>query len=597
MGEYIFLLGSEDAAASLIGTKAANLNDLARADFRVPPAFVVTTHAFRRLITYNDLKSRIAALEQQGVFAQIRSLFKGAEMPEDLRHEIVSAYRELGAAGKVAVRSSAAAEDLPDASFAGQMDTFLNVSGEGALIESIIACFSSFWTDRAMAYRNNRQLDPTQSGHAVIVQHMVAADISGILFTVNPVSGDACEMIINAAHGSGEAIVSGEVTPDNIVVDSSSGRVKSVESGNRQQALRNDQIGGLVRLGRALEKHFGRPQDVEWAIWKEVIYAIQSRPVTSNRNLVQCPGDDNWPACGKFSPQPFDRWSRANVGEMWPDPVSPLVWSTIPDIVSEAVRFSLRGVRSKSLQQAQWAARFYGRVYYNEGALERVLTHELGLPPSFMDKSRGSSQERGDASNDRTHIGRVLLHAPVLLRLALRQRQTGRALETQLLKVDQWVSGFNLEEQKKKTDRQLLEDALCWVERVKQTLNLQYEMSGISLTAAAALERLMMRWFKRDGLAQELITGLSGIQAAEMGADLWAITRKLKSERLEGIVLTMHASEALKELRRNDKARSVSALLDDFIEHHGHRCPNEAEWLYPAGRTRRNKSLKSSPHI
>jgi pyruvate,water dikinase len=175
----------------------------------------------------------------------------------------------------------------------------------------------------------------------------------------------------------------------------------------------------------------------------------------------------------------------------------------------------------------------------------------------------------------------VLLHLPVLLRLALRQRQTGRALEAQLLKVDQWVSLFKREHHARKTDRQLLDDALRWLERVKQTLNLQYEMTGLSLTAVATLDRLMIRWFKRDNLAQELITGLSGIQAAEMGADLWKIAEKLRSRGLEHIVLAMPAGEALEALRRNDEAGCVADLLDKFIEHHGYRCPNEAEWLYP----------------
>jgi len=605
----------------VVGAKGANLNDLVRAGFRVPAAFVITTHAFRSLLEQDNLENRIAKLsasvrgdlrEQQRVSAQIRDLFVSTEMPKKLRQEIVSAYRKLGAKNHdasrhnpdsiVAVRSSATAEDLPDASFAGQMDTFLNIRGEQSLIDSVIACFSSLWNARAMAYRYHRRLDTTRLGHAVIVQELVPAESAGILFTVNPLDSHRNEIVINAFQGLGQAVVDGEITPDHIVVDRSSERVKHVEIGNKnlndlpqKQVLRNDEITSLVRLGKALEEHFDHPQDVEWAISEKRIYVLQSRPVSSRggttgkantesptqTTLQMCPGDDNWPVCGEFSAQPFDRWSRANVGELWPDPVSPLVWSTIPDIISGAVRFSLRGVRSKSLQHAQWAARYYGRVYYNEGALKHVLTEELGLPASFIDKSRGTSHGAIRGEKDGARVGRVLLHLPVLVRLALRQRQTGRALEAQRLKVDQWVRDFKGQEHQRKSDRQLLDDALRWVERVKQTLNLQYEMTGLSLTAVATLDRLMIRWFNRDGLAQDLITGLSGIQAAEIGVDLWKIANKLKSQGLEGIVLSMPAIEALKELRRTGGAAVAVDLLDDFMERHGYRCPNEAEWLYP----------------
>jgi pyruvate,water dikinase len=453
-----------------------------------------------------------------------------------------------------------------------------------------------------MAYRYHRRLDTTRLEHAVIVQELIPAESAGILFTVNPVDPHRNEIVIDAFQGLGDAVVGGEVTPDHIVVGRASERVKHVRIGDRnfddtrqKQVLSSDEITSLVRLGKALEEHFGQPQDVEWAISEKRIYVLQSRPVSSSggaigkantalptQNTVStCPGDDNWPVCGEFSAQPFDRWSRANVGELWPDPVSPLVWSTIPEIISGAVRFSLRGVRSKSLHQAQWAARYYGRVYYNEGALKHVLTEELGLPASFIDKSRGTSIAAVRGENDRARVGRVLLHLPVLVRLVLRQRQTGRALEAQLLKVDQWVCDFKAEEHQRKSDRQLLDDALRWVERVKQTLNLQYEMTGLSLTAVATLDRLMIRWFKHDGLAQDLITGLSGIQAAEIGVDLWKIANQLKLLGLDGIVLAMPASEALKELRRTGGAAAALDLLDDFMERHGYRCPNEAEWLYP----------------
>lgn len=188
----------------------------------------------------------------------------------------------------VAVRSSATAEDLPEASFAGQQETYLNVCDETALMTAVKHCWSSLWTGRAIAYRARQGIAPDAVGLAVVVQQMIPAQAAGILFTVNPVTGARDEVIVNAAWGLGEAIVAGQVTPDTVVVDKATLRVKHVEIGDKavmtapteagtaevevdaarraQAALTPEQAAELARLGVAVEAHFGGPQDIEWAI-------------------------------------------------------------------------------------------------------------------------------------------------------------------------------------------------------------------------------------------------------------------------------------------------------------------------------------------
>lgn len=636
MGDYILILGSKKARPALAGTKGANLSGLVRAGFRIPSGYIITTLAYRTFIMANEIERQLAdlsALSQNGdvvsqeeASRQICALFEAAKMPDEVRCEILDKYRELEEAHlsksglesmAVAVRSSAIAEDLPDASFAGQLKTILNVRGERVLIESVIRCFASLWTTRAMSYRVSHQFDTKQLENAVIVQEMVAADCAGVLFTVNPMSGNTDEVVINAAWGLGEPVVSGEVTPDYVIVDKGNERVKRVEVGSkeimavagalgiiqvpvvsdmrRKQALSEEQAIELARLGKMVEAQFGRPQDVEWAISDDCIYTLQSRPVTSippktsgeeagrkSDGLAPVvPGDWNWSPHGECATQPYDLWTRANVGEIWPEPVSPLVWSIIPEFIGGAVRFSLRGLKSTGLMRTQWAGCFYGRVYFNEGALRHVFAEELGLPASFIDRSRGNSRVPVKDRDDRTRLHRVLRHLPVLVRLLLRQRRTGRDLEAFIRQVDRWVQQFNTEKLLQRDDRRLWDEAMIWLERIKTALNLQYEISGLSMTAFATLERLMIRWFNRHDLARDVITGISGIQAAEMGIDLCKIAKKLDDLGLRALMMKLEPKAAWEYLGRSEHAASAMDMFREFIERHGYRCPNEAEWLRP----------------
>jgi pyruvate,water dikinase len=285
------------------GGKAANLGVLLRARFPVPPGFVITTAAYELVVRSNDLERDIVDASAPGGTSLVRDRFEQEMIPPQVEQAILEAYRRLGE-GSVAIRSSATAEDLPEAAFAGQQETFLGVSGDAALLDAVRRCWASLWSDRAVSYREQQGLARVPVKLAVIVQRMVAADVAGVMFTANPVIGARNETIIKASAGLGEALVGGLVTPDHFVLRDTRHRWQIVERqpGRREVEVRPragggvEQVAGgtasgfalpdavllqLARMGASIARHFGRPQDVEWAWADGKLYVLQSRPITA----------------------------------------------------------------------------------------------------------------------------------------------------------------------------------------------------------------------------------------------------------------------------------------------------------------------------
>lgn len=303
----------DKSAIPVAGGKGANLGELQRMGLPVPMGFVLTTAAYERFVAANDLQERIVALANQpklddpmayeAISAQIRDLFIAGAMPDELVKAIQTAYEQLTAEGEtsVAVRSSATAEDLPSASFAGQQDTYLNVNSIEALLHAVKACWASLWTARAMVYRARQEIDPTSVALAVVIQQLVKAEAAGILFTANPVNGQRSQTVIDATWGLGEAIVSGQVTPDHWVLDKAKGTVISLttadkrvmtvrtdkgtaeqpvpESKRRQPAINLKSAVKLVEYGNQIEQHYQMPMDIEWAVAAGGIAILQARPL------------------------------------------------------------------------------------------------------------------------------------------------------------------------------------------------------------------------------------------------------------------------------------------------------------------------------
>ncbi len=304
-------IGADDLES--VGGKAASLGELTAAGLPVPPGFVVTAGTYRRFIEETGIDEELfeavdvdaedsKALAEAEARAQ--ELILETEMPEDLREEILASYEEIGDdEAFVAVRSSATAEDLPDASFAGQQETFLNVTGQD-LLDRVKRCWASLFTQRATYYRQEQGFAHDKVDIAVVVQQMVEAEKSGVMFTSHPSTGEP-KVIIEAAWGLGEGVVSGSVTPDNYVIDRESDAVTDVEVADKKTMYAKDpetgetnerpvpdekrnervideaEIERLVELGERVEDHYDTPQDVEWAIFEGEVYMLQSRPITT----------------------------------------------------------------------------------------------------------------------------------------------------------------------------------------------------------------------------------------------------------------------------------------------------------------------------
>jgi phosphoenolpyruvate synthase/pyruvate phosphate dikinase len=286
-----------EAQVALVGGKGAGLGELTRIEgVRVPVGFCVTTEAFLRVVTpvIEDELARLATLridEPEEIRARAGSIRRAIEditRPGELVTAVTEALRRHGDQAAYAVRSSATAEDTPTASFAGQQDTYLNVRGPAAVVEHISRCWASLFTERAVTYRVRNGFDHRKVHMAVVVQQMVVPDASGVLFTADPVSGNRKVSTVDAVPGLGDDLVSGLVNPDAFRVRD--GEVVTVERRSSAPTLTDSQVGRLVQLGRRIEAHFGRPQDIEWCADADGFAIVQSRPITT---LFPVPASDD----------------------------------------------------------------------------------------------------------------------------------------------------------------------------------------------------------------------------------------------------------------------------------------------------------------
>lgn len=295
----------------IAGGKGASLGEMTQADIPVPPGFVVLADAFEHFIEKTDINVEIDSILGQvshedinsveKASNKIRDLIADAEFPKDIAKEITQHFQELGAKF-VAVRSSATAEDSSVASWAGELESYLNIDKHN-LLEAVKKCWSSLFTPRAIFYRFEKKLHKTKVSVAVVVQRMVQSEVSGIAFTVHPVTKDYGQMVIEAGYGLGEAIVGGKITPDTTVIDKKSWVIMDIniseqsmmivrrgsgtveakvpEAKRGQQKLDNENLLKLARLCGDIEKHYGTPQDIEWALEGGKLYITQSRPITT----------------------------------------------------------------------------------------------------------------------------------------------------------------------------------------------------------------------------------------------------------------------------------------------------------------------------
>lgn len=296
------------------GGKGANLGDMVQAGLPVPPGFVITSTAYRKMIQTSGLEEIICGMLEKidrrdnrallEIEKEIRPLFDKQNLDPELCAEILEQYHGLGDNVPVAVRSSATAEDLAGASFAGQQNTYLNVYGDEELIRTVLKCWSSLFTCQAIYYRCCKGFDNVQVSMAVVVQKMVNADKAGVIFTVDPVSRNPYTMVIEGVYGLGEGIVSGAITPDHFKIDRETLEVRFQykapkglmftkdsacgivelpvpEALHDRPVLNESELELLVNMANRVEEHFGSPQDIEWGAENDEFYLLQSRPITT----------------------------------------------------------------------------------------------------------------------------------------------------------------------------------------------------------------------------------------------------------------------------------------------------------------------------
>jgi pyruvate,water dikinase len=400
------VLPLDDAAAdlALAGGKGASLARLAVAGLPVPGGFHVTTEAYRRFVTHAGLREQLLAAVSnvvaddpatcEAAARRITPLFAQGATPEPVAEAIREAYAALDSGeAAVAVRSSATAEDLPELSFAGQQETYLNIQGEARVLDAVKRCWASLWTARAIGYRARHGIAPEDVALAVVVQRLVPADAAGILFTVNPLTGARDQVVINAAWGLGEAVVGGQVTPDTYVVDKASGELverhihaKAVMTvrtpeGTHEEAVPDDQrtkavlspeqAAGLARLGVRIEELHQRPMDVEWALRDGRFFIVQARPITGLRAPEQ--PLEEW----NDSLHEDSLWTNGNLGEAIPDVMTPCTWSLV-------LRFMQGVMQASSLPNYRAYGNIGGR-FYMRLSLAATLASMFGLKKTFAE--------------------------------------------------------------------------------------------------------------------------------------------------------------------------------------------------------------------
>ncbi len=419
--EYILpLTGSSASEATLarVGGKAASLARLIEAGLPVPEGFIVSTAAYARFIEDNDLGAVIEAAlagadparpsTLEAASRAIGDAFAEASVPDDVADAVAAAYVALEGSPAVAVRSSATAEDLPDLSFAGQQETYLNVRGVEAVQAAVVSCWASLWTARAIGYRARHEIDQGAVRLAAVVQRLVPAEAAGIIFTANPINGRRDEVAINAAWGLGEAVVGGEVSPDTIIADKATGEVKQVEIGDKAvmtvpaphgtaqqpvdsarraaRVLDDAQVRALVRLGRQVEALYGAPQDVEWCWVEGQFYILQSRPITTlgsaasaEEPSIAIPPPSEWEL-----PNPKARYMRNNIVELIPHPMTPLFATLGRRVINGRMsQFMAEFLGRSGLVSDEIVIPIHGYAYYNgefsSGAIGWILLHSVGI--------------------------------------------------------------------------------------------------------------------------------------------------------------------------------------------------------------------------
>jgi phosphohistidine swiveling domain-containing protein len=564
------------AERQLIGPKAASLCTLHWLGMKVPPCFFLTTAAFRAYLDTNNLHLQIAAPSEQ-MPEEIRRIVAKGSLTDPLLEQIATAYRQLGAA-VVAVRSSATAEDLPGHSFAGQYETILSVESLERCLAAIKRCWASLWTERAFEYRRRNGIDPQQVEMAVIVQQQIEPQAAGVAFSVDPVTGSRSRIVIESCRGLGEALVSGMVQPDRILL-----RKKNLEL-IRQNLVANEpslnakSAWKLARSVRHIEKRLGGPQDIEWALRDGTLWLLQARPITA------LPAPKSW--------EDRQVWANPNLSEVFPEVMTPLTYSVIL-LMFQPLFASVLRLFGADLRRSPLIGLVAGRIYWNVNlGLAAARPFVSPVKAAGLNSLFGGEQnrhfERGEfdiCDEDLPDLGftwpRYIASWPGIVRnlIALRSSK-GDAFMANLKAANDLLIRFD---SGTATTEELLR-------MVSQELHGNMKKCDLlsfwpGAVAAGVLHKACRDWLgdTDQGLGYRLLAAQGGIADTEAGLDLWRLAaRAHEDQETETVLLGDGAWESIHaRLARTDHGRRFLAAWERFMATHGQHCHNELELASP----------------
>lgn len=634
---YLVSLGEDESTEiTVVGGKGSSLGKMVKGGFPVPPGFVVTTDAYEEFLHVNDLEVKIEKIlavldydnldELEKETGEIRDAITSSKFPDSFAQKVMHAYKGLGdELAYVAVRSSATAEDLAGASFAGQYDTYLDVRGEKALLDAIRRCWASMWTARVTVYRHNKGFDHDTIGIAVVIQKMIEPDVAGVMFVGNPFNARADEIVINASWGLGEMVVSGSVTPDEYIIDREMLSIKRKSLGSKelrvvrdhktgngtvqesvpdtlqgQYTLSDDQASALAEMGRKVTIYYeGLPQDIEWALSGGSFFLLQSRPVTG----VEFTWEeelDLWPTLPE---EEGVIWTRAAADEWWTGAITPLFWSVRGRWIRDGAAGSYKPFNMGDLAEMRWLKYSRGTVYYNTKVDE--IMAEYSLPPSLREpmlrRLHPSQLER--AINAPFDLWRALkIYASVELnhpemgvngfanrRPTLREsRKGGKFYDQRRNQVKLQFS--RLKELHEKGDneiKQTLENFLkAWGKAAGRGGWASSFLYGPVIQAL--LEGVMHYWYKGDNpnAFTDIISGLpERTNQFNDDYDFWELGDMIrKSEKLRTLIEKFEGAAFFEELKNHDEGRAFLSQYDDFLEMNFYRGHADRD-IYYARRT------------
>ncbi|MFF4490590.1 rifamycin-inactivating phosphotransferase [Streptomyces sp. NPDC001544] len=589
--QYVVDLLEGDPRVAVVGGKGGHLGALSRIEgIRVPRGFCVTTDAFRRIVAQApSIEDRLDQLSRlnpddreaiQMLSAQIRRTIEEIAVPGDVAAAITRALARLGEHAAYAVRSSATAEDLPTASFAGQQDSYLNVVGPTAILQHVSRCWASLFTERAVTYRRRNGIDHRTVHMAVVVQQMVFPHAAGILFTADPVTGNRKVATIDAGFGLGEALVSGLVNPDvfkvrdgEVVAKTIAVKQRAVHAlptgGTRataidsqwqeKPALTDAQVVELVRLGRRIEAHFGCPQDIEWCLDDDGFQIVQSRPITTLFPIPETGDQENH--------------VYVSVGhqQMMTDPMKPLglsMWQLTAMVPMHAAGGRLFVDVTRRLASPASRAALLDVIGRGDpltrDALETVLEHD-DFVPALADAGLGRPPAGGAS-------------API---------ETDPAIVTELIERSQASIADLRRDIRTKTGPALCDFLLEAFEEHKRVLSdplsIQAIMAGMEATWW--LNEKLQEWLGEKNAADTLTLSAPGNVTSEMGLALLDVADVIRPHpEVVAFLQNVEDESFLDELAKLAGGTEVRDALEEYLDRYGMRCAGEIDITRPRWR-------------